>query len=196
MLFPALTSQDYTRIVNDRHQTRLLSTLKDATAKGARVAMLSDAASGVDRLVPPALIFDARDDMEIMREEIFGPLLPVVSYRTLHDAIAYVNERPRPLALYYFDHSRDRMDEVLARTLSGGVTVNDCLLHLGQHNLPFGGVGASGMGHYHGFAGFETFSKKRGVMLQSRWPTSTWFRPPYSPLRRRLIDLLLRIAAR
>src|SRR5690606_38159962 len=104
-----------------------------------------------DRVVPPALVLDVRDDMRLMQEEIFGPILPVVTYRTLDEAIDYVDVRPRPLALYYFDHDRRRVDNLLDRTMSGGVTVNDCMLHFGQLHLPFGGVGPSGMGHYHGF---------------------------------------------
>jgi coniferyl-aldehyde dehydrogenase len=134
--------------------------------------------------------------MAVMQEEIFGPILPVVTYRTLADAIAYVNARPRPLALYYFDHDVGRVDALLAATLSGGVTINDCIYHLGQHNLPFGGVGASGMGSYHGFDGFQTFSKKRGVMVQSRRAGTSLLRPPYDAARRRLVNRLLKLALR
>jgi coniferyl-aldehyde dehydrogenase len=119
-----------------------------------------------------------------------------VSYRTVDDAIGFVNARPHPLALYYFDEDPARVDDLLSRTMSGGATINDCLLHLAQHNLPFGGAGASGMGHYHGFDGFVTFSKKRGVMVQTRWASSSLFRPPYSSRSRRLIEGLLRIVTR
>jgi coniferyl-aldehyde dehydrogenase len=118
-----------------------------------------------------------------------------VPYRTLDEAIAFVNARPRPLALYYFDNDARRQDTVLARTMSGGVTLNDCVFHLGQHNLPFGGVGPSGMGQYHGFDGFVTFSKKRGVMVQRRWAATSVFRAPWSR-RTRLLDALLRFARR
>jgi coniferyl-aldehyde dehydrogenase len=126
---------------------------------------------------------------------IFAPILPVVPYGRLDDAIAYVNAWPRPLALYYFDENRGRQDAVLAQTMSGGVTVNDCIYHLGQLDLPFGGVGPSGMGQYHGFDGFATFSKKRGVMVQRRWAGTALFRPPW---RRRhgMIGALLRFVRR
>ena len=198
-LYPRITSADYTRVVNPRHYHRLRAMIADAAAKGARVVTLSDvvdAGTVDDRILAPTLIYSPSDDMQVMQEEIFGPVLPVVSYRTLDDAIGFVNARPHPLALYYFDDDRARADSLLARTMSGGVAINDCVLHLGQHNLPFGGVGPSGMGHYHGFDGFVTFSKKRGVMVQTRWASSAFFRPPYSSRTRRLIDALVRLAAR
>lgn len=199
VLYPQLANNaDYTRIVNQRHFDRLRSVVADASTRGARVVEL---APGVeqhrtgDRVIAPTLIFSPSDTMLAMQEEIFGPVLPVVSYRTLDEAIAYVNARPRPLALYYFDESAERQDTVLARTMSGGVTFNDCIYHLGQLNLPFGGVGASGMGQYHGFDGFETFSKKRGVMVQRRWASTALFRAPWHR-RRRIIDVLLRLVLR
>ena len=136
------------------------------------------------------------DDAAVMREEIFGPVLPLVPYDTLDDAIAYVNARPRPLALYYFDEDGGRIDRVIARTMSGGVLVNDCLYHLGQHELPFGGVGPSGMGHYHGYDGFVTFSKKRGVMVQRRLAATAFVRPPYGERVRKMIATMLKLANR
>jgi coniferyl-aldehyde dehydrogenase len=132
--------------------------------------------------------------MRLMQEEIFGPILPVVPYSSLHDAIAKVNGRPRPLALYYFDADRGRTAYLLQHTVSGGVTVNDCIFHLPQHGLPFGGVGPSGMGAYHGFAGFETFSRKKGVLLQHPLVGAVLGRlakPPYSVWSDRLAGLLL-----
>lgn len=198
-MFPHLAgNRDYTRIVNRRHYDRLRGVVADASAKGARVVELtpgSELYAPEDRLIPPTLIFSPADTMLAMREEIFGPVLPVVPYGRLDDAIAYVNARPRPLALYYFDEDRGRQDEVLARTMSGGVTVNDCIYHLGQLNLPFGGVGPSGMGQYHGFDGFVTFSKKRGVMVQRRWAGTTLFRPPWHR-RHGMIGALLRFVRR
>ena len=198
-MFPGFAAnQDYTRIVNQRHVERLRAMIADAAAKGGRIVEFmpaSERARPGDRLVPPTLILSATAGMQVMQEEIFGPILPVVSCDTLADAIAFVNARPRPLALYYFDEDRGRQDAVLARTLSGGVTVNDCLVHLGQLNLPFGGVGASGMGQYHGFDGFVTFSKKRGVMIQRRWAATSLFRPPWRR-RQRIIEAILRHVAR
>ena len=196
-LYPRLVDNaDYSRIVSARHYDRLTALLDDAAAGRARVVPVNLAGEQVDRenrVFLPTLVFGASAATALMQEEIFGPILPVVPYRTLDEAIAYVNARPRPLALYYFDESSSRVDRVLAETMSGGVTVNDCLYHLAQHNLPFGGVGPSGMGHYHGFDGFQTFSKKRGVMVQRRWSATALLGPPYRR-KRWLIQLLLRLA--
>jgi acyl-CoA reductase-like NAD-dependent aldehyde dehydrogenase len=127
-----------------------------------------------------------------MREEIFGPLLPLVACDSVTQAVDYVNARPHPLALYLFERDRRTIDTVLARTQAGGVTVNDTLYHIAQHGLPFGGVGASGMGGYHGKAGFDAFSHLKPVFAQSRWNGAGWLRPPYGPRFRRLLELLLR----
>jgi coniferyl-aldehyde dehydrogenase len=193
-----LDNADYSRIVSTRHYDRLTALLENAAANGARIVPINPAGEKLSRdskVFPPTLVFGAGSESAMMQEEIFGPILPVVAYRTLDEAIAYVNARPRPLALYYFDESASRVDRVLAETESGGVTVNDCIYHLAQHNLPFGGVGPSGMGHYHGFDGFQTFSKKRGVMVQRRWSSTALLRPPYRR-KRWLIRLLLRLARR
>ena len=123
----------------------------------------------------PKLVFNVSEDMELMQEEIFGPILPILNLETVEESIEYINNRPKPLALYYFDSKKSRIDWLLKNTLSGGVLINDTLYHLAQHNLPFGGVGASGMGHYHGFDGFKTFSKKRAVMHQKRFATSDFY---------------------
>jgi len=125
-----------------------------------------------------------------MREEIFGPILAVVSYERLEEAIDYINSGPRPLALYYFDRKRSRIEMVLERTVSGGVAINDCVLQAGHPELPFGGVGSSGMGQYHGFAGFRTFSKKKAVLRQGRWAATSLIHPPYSNWKKRLIAWL------
>jgi NAD-dependent aldehyde dehydrogenases len=193
-LYPDLPrNPDYTHIINDGHQERLQTLLADARDKGARIVELAEGAAHT-RLMPPTLLFGVTDAMTIMQEEIFGPLLPVVTYRTLEDAIGYVNGRPQPLALYYFDDDRSRQTYMLKFTRSGGVTINDCLYHLGQHRLPFGGVGASGMGHYHGFDGFVTFSKKRPVMLQRRVAATALLHAPWAP-RQWLIKAMLRIVS-
>ncbi|HUO61135.1 MAG TPA: coniferyl aldehyde dehydrogenase [Candidatus Acidoferrales bacterium] len=197
-LYPELKENpDYTRIVSHRHFERLSGLVADARAKGARLVELASAEQGSldDKVFVPTLVFNPTDAMGVMQEEIFGPILPVVTYRTLDEAVAYVNSRPRPLALYYFDEDMSRINHVLERTMSGGVTLNDCIYHLAQHNLPFGGVGPSGMGHYHGFDGFVTFSKKRAVMLQRRFSSMAVMRPPYKN-RRRLFESLLKMALR
>lgn len=152
--------------------------------------------TAANHVFPPTLVFAPSDAMTVMQEEIFGPILPVVVYDTLDEAVTFVNARPRPLALYYFDEDRQRVNAVLHGTLSGGVTINDCLFQLGQHRLPFGGVGPSGMGHYHGFDGFAQFSKKRGVMVQRRWAATALFHAPFRARTRVLIAAALKIARR
>ena len=194
-LYPRLADNpDYTAIVNDRHRDRLQGYLRDARERGASVVEVnpgSEDLSGSPKMAPH-LLTRVTDEMRVMQEEIFGPLLPVVPYRDLGDAIAFVNARPRPLALYVFDHDRHSIDRVLAETVSGGVTVNETLLHLGQEDLPFGGVGPSGMGEYHGRAGFETFSKRKAVFFQTRFSGLKLFRPPYGERFEALLRLLLR----
>jgi coniferyl-aldehyde dehydrogenase len=186
---------DYTSIVNQRHYDRLVALATDARAKGARLVTVDPAGelpageigARTVRKIAPGVATGVTDDMAMMREEIFGPVLPVVAYETLDEAIAYVNARPRPLALYYFDGDRTRVDDVLQRTVSGGVSVNDTLLHFAQEGLPFGGIGPSGMGAYHGRDGFRTFSHGKGVFLQSRWTLTGLVAPPYGPRFRRVI---------
>jgi coniferyl-aldehyde dehydrogenase len=194
-LYPRLVDNvDYTRIATPHHWTRLAGLVADARARGAEVVESNPAGERCtveNRVFPPTLVVAPPDFAPVMDEEIFGPVLPLIPYDTLDDAVAYVNARPRPLALYYFDHDARRVRHVLEHTTSGGVTINDVVYHLGQDTLPFGGVGPSGMGHYHGFDGFETFSKKKGVMLQARWSPLSLVRPPYGKRTRMLIDKLL-----
>ncbi len=187
-------SPDYTAIVNERHFARLAGALDEARARGAEIVALAPGASpdAATRRFPPTLVLGAPDDCRLMREEIFGPVLPVVPYGALDDALAYVNARPRPLALYYFDRDARRIDRVLTETVAGGVTINDTILHIAQESLPFGGVGASGMGEYHGRAGFDTFSKRKAVFRQSRLSTIGLFKPPYGRRFERLVAFLLR----
>ena len=194
-LYPTLRANpDYTAIIDARHRERLAGCLAEARARGARVTEVNPGRedfTGSTKMAP-ALVVGAPDDTRLMREEIFGPLLPVVPYRTLDEAIAYVNARPRPLALYVFDHDRASIERVLARTVSGGVTVNETILHIAQDDLPFGGVGASGMGEYHGRAGFDTFSKRKAVFFQPRLNGLKLLRPPYGKRFAWLAKLLLR----
>ena len=194
-LYPRLRDNpDYTAIIDARHRERLSTTLEEARSRGARVVEANPANEdflGSPKMAP-ALVLDAPPDSRLMRDEIFGPLLPVVPYTSLDDAIAYVNARPRPLALYVFDHDRAAIDRVLERTVSGGVTVNETILHVAQEDLPFGGVGPSGMGEYHGRAGFETFSKRKAVFYQSRLNGLGLLRPPYGKRFAALVKLLLR----
>jgi coniferyl-aldehyde dehydrogenase len=199
-LYPRLVDNpDYTRILNDDRYHALQRLVDDARAQGGRVVAINPAAelcSVGNRVFPPTLVLGAPPSARVLQEEIFGPILPVVTYDTLDEALQYVNARPRPLALYYFDGDASRADRVVSSTISGGVTINDVILHLGQHNLPFGGVGPSGMGHYHGYDGFVQFSKKKGVMVQAKRPVTGMLAPPFSAFRRRLIDRLIAIASR
>jgi coniferyl-aldehyde dehydrogenase len=199
MRFPKVVDNpDYTRIVNERFYERLVGMVEDARSKGGRVLQnnpANETCNASNRVVPPTVVANATEDMQVMQEEIFGPILPVITYRELDDAIAYVNDHPRPLALYYFDNSSSRIDRVLHETTSGGVTINDCIFHIAQHNLPFGGVGPSGMGAYHGFDGFATFSKKKGVFIQGFGGLLLFpkmLSPPYNRLTHWLIRTLIR----
>jgi coniferyl-aldehyde dehydrogenase len=186
---------DYTRIINDGQYRRLRGYLADARARGAEVielVALDPARADALRVIPPTLVLDPDDDAALMREEIFGPILPVRGYRTLDDALRYINANERPLALYHFDLDRRRTEHVLDATIAGGVSINDTVLHIAQSTLPFGGVGASGMGHYHGRDGFLTFSKQKPVFYQARWSGMSLFKPPYRGLADRLVGFLTR----
>src|SRR5262245_44532455 len=188
-------SEDYTSIVNARHYDRLRGLLDDAQAKGARIVetgLSPEQAKERAHTLPPTLVFDVRDDMQIMQEEIFGPLLPVVTYGDLDEAIAFVNARPRPLALYYFGSSAPNRRRVLTRTTSGGVSINGTILHYVQDDLPFGGVGPSGLGAYHGIEGFRTFSHRKAVFDVGRWNGGALLRPPFGRLTNLIMAWMLR----
>ncbi len=194
-LYPRLRDNpDYTAIINERHRERLAGCLAEARSQGARVEEINPAGEdfALSPKMAPHLVIGATDSMRIMKEEIFGPILPLIPYRTLEAAIAFVNARPRPLALYVFDHDRKAIQRVLDETVSGGVTVNETILHIAQEELPFGGVGPSGMGEYHGRAGFETFSKKKAVFFQPRLNGLRFLRPPYGARFAALVKFLAR----
>ncbi len=193
--YPAIESNtDYSTIVDQRQYARLCAYVDEARAENAKIIDLAPGAvaDAATRRLPPLALLDLSDSLRIMQEEIFGPLLPVLPYRDLDEAIRFVNSRPRPLALYYFDRENANIERVLNETVAGGVTVNDTILHIAQDDLPFGGVGPSGMGCYHGFAGFETFSVKKAVFRQSRLSAIGLFKPPYGAVFDRLTRILLR----
>jgi aldehyde dehydrogenase (NAD+) len=167
-------SDSYARIVNERHHDRLTKLL------GAGTVVTGGESDRETRYIAPTVLRDVPDDAPIMKDEIFGPILPVRSVASIGEAIAFVNAREKPLALYIFTKSRENADEILARTTSGGVTVNHTLLHLAAPGLPFGGVGASGMGHYHGKFSFETFTHAKAVLRKPLALDPTLFYPPYS----------------
>lgn len=199
-LYPTLADNaDYTSIVSDRHYQRLVGLVDEARDRGARAVEINPGGETLApeaRKIAPTLVLDAPDDAAIMRDEIFGPLMPVVPFQRLDDAIEYVNDRPRPLALYYFDRDGDRTRQVLSRTTSGGACVNETLLHVGQEDLPFGGVGPSGMGSYHGPEGFYTFSHKKSVFHQARVSSAALLAPPYGKTVDRLLNFLVGKAKR
>jgi coniferyl-aldehyde dehydrogenase len=182
----------YASIISDRQHERLCALRDQAIAAGARAEVLGHGSDPKQpRRLLPTLLTGVRDDMAVMQEEILGPLLPVVTYDTLDDAIAYVSARPHPLALYLFERDRHAVEKVLTRTIAGGVTVNDTLYHIAQHHLPFGGVGPSGSGGYHGEAGFRTFSHLKPVFRQARLNGTGLLNPPYGARFHRLLELLL-----
>jgi coniferyl-aldehyde dehydrogenase len=184
---------DYTSVVSDRHYARLEALVADAAAKGATVmqaARPDDAAWKPKRKFPPTIILGATPDMTVMQEEIFGPLLPIVGYTNAPETVAYINAHDRPLALYWFGKDDAARDEVLARTVSGGVTVNDCLFHFTQINQPMGGIGASGSGAYHGEWGFRTLSKLKPVFYRSPLNRLADLYPPYGARIARLEKML------
>jgi coniferyl-aldehyde dehydrogenase len=186
-------NNDYTSIISNRHYARLETLVSDATTKGARImqsAKPDDPIWKSRRKFPPTLLLGATPDMTIMQEEIFGPLLPVVGYENTSEIISYINERDRPLALYWFGKNDAARDEVLTRTVSGGVTVNDCLFHFTQINQPMGGVGASGTGAYHGEWGFNALSKLKPVFYRSPFNRLADLYPPYGAKIARLQKIL------
>lgn len=192
-LYPTIDNNpDYTGIVSPRHHARLQALLDDATARGARL-LRSHEEQPHSRKIVPTLVLDVNAEMAIMREEIFGPLLPIVAYDSLQQAIDYVNQGARPLALYWFGSDKAAQRQVLAHTHAGGVTINDCIFHLGQEDQPFGGIGASGMGSCHGEWGFRTFSKLKPVFRQARFAGTKLLFPPYGATFERLLGLLKRL---
>lgn len=204
-LFPTLSGNpDYAAIINQKHFNRLRNLAQQAEAEGAQVQWLESAAQlsssaapgwgdAVQRQMTPALVWNVHSGMAIMQEEIFGPLLPVITYDRLDDVIHAINAGERPLALYWFGNDDKLRDSVLRRTVSGGVTVNDTLIHVAHDNLPFGGVGPSGWGAYHGKHGFLRFSHQKSVFLQAKWSPASWLYPPYGAKFQRIMTLIKRL---
>lgn len=194
-----LANEQYTSIISKRHRERLEGYLEDAKEKGADVRIINPAGEDFDgqnhaNKLPAAVVLNPSDDMKIMQEEIFGPLLPVRTYENTTEVIDYVNDRERPLALYYFGSDKAEEDEVLNRTTSGGVTVNDVLWHGAHETLPFGGVGNSGMGRYHGYDGFLEFSHQKSVLRHPKISIGGLLGviPPYSKKLERTVNMQLK----
>lgn len=194
-MYPTLLANpDYTSVVNDRHYERLNNWIDDARSKGADVEVVNpaneDFTSTNSRKMPLHIVRNVTDDMTLMQEEIFGPVLPVRRYDGIDGAIAEVNRRDRPLGLYYFGKDADERRRVLDRTISGGVTIDDVIFHVSMEDLPFGGVGPSGMGSYHGLDGFRTFSHAKAVYQQSKMDVAklAGLKPPYGAATRKAIS--------
>ncbi len=186
-------NDDYTSIINERHFDRLRWLIDDAHAKGAWVSDVGVlSAQGRPHTLAPVLVLGATDDMAIMQEEIFGPVMPVVTYGTIDEAIAYVNVRPRPLSLYYFGGDDEDRRKVLSCTTSGNVGINTTMMYYPQDDLPFGGVGASGMGAYHGVEGFRRMSHAKGIYVQGRWNVSDLMPAPYGRVADAILGMMLR----
>lgn len=182
---------DFTRIINDGQFARLDGYLDDARQRGHDVIPLAPTHDRAQRLFAPTVVIEPGDDAKVMQDEIFGPILPIRTVASLDEALAYVNAHDRPLALYPFSHDRARVEKILGTTLAGGVTVNDTVLHFGINALPFGGIGPSGMGAYHGRAGFDAMSKALPVLWQPRRAGSDLLKPPYSKVAK-FIDFIIR----
>jgi coniferyl-aldehyde dehydrogenase len=194
-VYPGLpANRDCTSMVSARHARRVAELIADARSKGAQIVPAAQQSESDARVLPPILIAKVSQDMRVMREELFSPLLPIQTYERIEDAISYINDHPPPLALYYFGNDRAEQGKVIAGTRSGGVTVNDVGMHFFAEELPFGGVGASGWGAYHGEHGFRRFSHARPVLQMPRWDFAglLGLRPPYGRRLQRWLDLLIR----
>ncbi|MDF8331604.1 coniferyl aldehyde dehydrogenase [Novosphingobium cyanobacteriorum] len=198
-MYPTLlANDDYTSVINRRHRDRLLGLVEDAVAKGAEAIEVNpggeDFAATNGNKLPLTILTGVNDDMKVMQEEIFGPVLPVMTYRSIEQAILYVNAHDRPLGLYYFGEDAREREQVLTRTLSGGVTVNDVIFHVTADDLPFGGVGPSGMGSYHGIEGFRAFSHARAVYRQPKFDIAgiAGLKPPYGKATQRTLKMQLK----
>lgn len=199
-LFPTIAGNpDYAAIINPRQHERLQALLAQAEGEGARLRVIDPGATGASaatdasRQMAPVLVFGTPAGSRLLSEEIFGPILPVLTYDTLDQAIEHINARPRPLALYWFGSDNAARDQVLTRTVSGGVTVNDTLMHIAHENLPFGGVGDSGWGAYHGETGFLRLTQEKPVLVSSRWARGDLFYPPYGKRFDQVMGLLKRL---
>jgi coniferyl-aldehyde dehydrogenase len=191
---PDINHIDYTAIIDDRSVKRLQDTVEDARSKGATVINLNgeQEVNVEKRKFPLHLLMDTTEDMTIRNRETFGPLLMVLTYNDSKEVVEYVNARDRPLALYPFTNDAKLADMYIERVMSGGVSVNDALMHVAQHDIPFGGVGPSGMGHYHGYEGFVTFSKMRPVFYQASFSSLQFLRPPYTGFATKVFNFMMK----
>ena len=186
-------SSSYSRIVNERHYARIQKLLSDAIEGGAQVAW-SGPMNEADRFIHPVLLTHVPESARILDEEIFGPVLPIVAYTSIDQALDFINQRPKPLALYLFGGNGATQQRILQETSAGGVCINDCALHFLHHNLPFGGVNTSGIGKSHGYYGFQAFSNEKPVLRQRKGITAVqFFYPPYTRTSKKLVDWFLKL---
>ncbi len=186
-LYPKPDSGDYSWIIDDRQHQRLVSWLDDAKSKGAKVIPVAEYDNENTRLMPLQLLLNTDDSMQVMQHEIFGPLLPIVTYKTIDQALDIISNQARPLALYLFSHNKDLQQRVLSQTHAGGVCLNDTVNHVAQEDLPFGGIGPSGMGKYHAKEGFMTFSAAKSVLKRGKFYSAKMAFPPYGKRIHQLI---------
>lgn len=189
-------NKDYTSIIADSHYARLQNLLEDAENKGAKIRVAGNDDKqqlAKERRIPLTIVTETTPDMKIMQEEIFGPLLPILESESLNESLEYISRRDRPLALYWFGKNKNKLNQVLKESISGGVTINDATWHVIQEDIPFGGVGPSGMGAYHGEVGFRTFSHMKGVFFQSKFSQGNKLHPPYGPMASKMINLMKKI---
>lgn len=195
-MYPSLKhNKDFTSIVNDKQYRRLQGYLEDAKAQGAEIIEINPKNENLQdvRKIAPTLLTNVSPDMQIMQNEIFGPIIPIFEYNNIDDVLDFINDRPRPLALYYFDYDKDRTDYIARHTHSGHFGNNQVLTHVAQDDLPFGGVGASGMGKYHGPEGFFSFSHERSVMSKPKLYTFKMILPPFNkPIHKIIYKTILR----
>jgi len=192
--YPSIDSKDFTSIIDDKAYGRLQTTLQDAIDKGATaINLLSSCCSIAEtRKISPHLVLDTNEDMMIMQDEIFGPLLPIKVYDDLNEVIGYINEHERPLALYIYSNDTSVQQSFIHNTMSGGVCINDSMLHVAQHDMPFGGIGNSGMGHYHGIEGFNEFSKLRPIFKQAKKAAGLALAPPYGETYEKMTKTIMK----
>jgi acyl-CoA reductase-like NAD-dependent aldehyde dehydrogenase len=193
-LYPTLINNpDYSAIINDQHWQRIQSLVQDAQQQGATWVALSETINTSDTIkFQPGLLLQVQDSMQVMQQEIFGPILSVKTYENLNEAIDYINCRPNPLALYCFTRNKTIKQQLIAKTLSGGLTFNETIVQIVQNNLPFGGVGQSGMGHYYGRYSVEAFSKLKPIYTQGRFHSANFLKPPYGNIFKWTLNLLIR----
>ncbi len=192
--YPSASNADYTSIIDQKAFNRLTSTLKDAEDKGAKPINLlgTDEINEEARKIPPHVVLNTDENMAIMQDEIFGPLLPIKPYDDIDDVIEYINTNERPLALYLYSNDKKLQDKVIYNTLSGGMCINDSMFHVAQHDMPFGGIGNSGMGHYHGQEGFQEFSKMRPIFKQASISGVLAMAPPYGKTFEKMYNMMIK----